>query len=343
MKKLFLLLCAACVVTACSDDENPAVPAPVQLATPDVTYEIVGPHAVVLSWNGVENAAAYSYAIDTQAPERTTETGMRFDPDGRKSCTVTVTALSGDASRFLDSEPCVVTVADIPDDPIVPERFTVDFEAAELGSDGFIWGKDDATEQDDTDYNGNPIRSNIFYGSIYAEKGAEFDTYYTDYGHTYDAWSAFVVSNHTDMETAGYTNDKSVYATTGADGSAQFAVGYYNAWAPENRGVPTVRFASAVTPVSVYVANPTYVYCYFRDEVAAADKPEFKVVATGYDGQTKTGEASIVLAGGTEISEGWRPLDLKDLGRVTRIEFSVVCADAMAPTYLCIDNLAFSE
>ena len=53
------------------------------------------------------------------------------------------------------------------------EARVIDFEGANLGTDGFIWGKGQATEQDDTDWQGQPIRSDIYYGPIYTEKEAQ--------------------------------------------------------------------------------------------------------------------------------------------------------------------------
>ena len=156
--------------------------------------------------------------------------------------------------RFLVTPPLILLAAlafvGCDDDNDGPQIQTIGFEQAALGTDGFIWGKDQATEQDDTDYSGSPIKSNIYYGPVYTEKEAKVYTYYSDYGHTYETWNGFVISNHTDKKTEGYTNDKSVYADGGANGSAQFAAAYYAAWTPENRGVPTIEFATAVAPVS---------------------------------------------------------------------------------------------
>lgn len=56
------------------------------------------------------------------------------------------------------------------------EAWVIDFEGANLGTDGFIWGKGQATEQDDTDWQGQPIRSDIYYGPIYTEKEAQIYT-----------------------------------------------------------------------------------------------------------------------------------------------------------------------
>lgn len=339
MKKLFLLSFALLALAACSDDnDNNVVPSAVKLATPQVTFEIVSAREVKIQWSAVENAASYSYAVDQQAPKTVVATQVTIDPAGQSSCQVTVTALSGDAVLFSDSDPASVTINNIPAEK---QTLTIDFEGADLGADGYVWGKSKATEQDDTDYSGNPIKSNIFYGAIYTEKDAEVYTYYSDYGHTYDSWSAFVISNHTDMQTAGFANDKSVYAESGADGSAQFAVGYYNAWAADGQGIPVIEFAEAVEMESVAIANSTYVYLYFTNDVESAEKPEFKAVVTGYDNGVKTGDAELTLVAGTTLEEGWKTVDLTPLGKVTRVEFSVVCEDVMAPTYLCVDNLTY--
>lgn len=228
--------------------------------------------------------------------------------------------------------------------PTQPEVITIDFEAAELGTDGYIWGKPMATEQDDTDWQGNPILSNLYYGSLYTEADADIWTFFSDSGHTYDTWNGFVISNHTDMQTAGYTNDKSVYATSGANGSSQFAVGFYGAWTAVPHGIPVIHFTTPVTLRSAEVANSTYVYLYFRDDVTTEEKPTFTLVATGYaDDNTQTGQVKLNLVEGTTISEGWQTMDLTRLGSVTKLEFTIECDDTMAPYYFCLDNLTYEK
>lgn len=223
----------------------------------------------------------------------------------------------------------------------LPTSYTVDFEKARLGDDGYIWGKPQAAEQDDTDYSGKPIKSNIFYGAIYAEKDAQIISYYTDYGHTYDTWNAFVISNHTDMETDGFLNDKSVYAASGASGSAQFAVAYYSAWTPGGKGIPSIKFASAVTPLSVAVANTTYTYLYLK----SAGVDDVTVEITGYNCGIETGKVPVRLATKSPetIKSGWETVDLSSLGTVTSIDFAVLSADVMCPTYVAIDDLQYSK
>lgn len=221
---------------------------------------------------------------------------------------------------------------------------TVDFEGANLGEAGFIWGKPQATEQDDTDWQNNPIRSNIFYGPIYAEKDARFWTYYSDNGHEFDSWGSFVVSNRTDKKTEGYTNDTSVYADSGAAYSSQFAVAYQSAGTPGGKGIPTIEFIGGVKPVAVEVANVTYFYLYFMGS-EKAEIVDVKGVITGYNSGVKTGEVSVTLAdkASSTVKSGWETVDLTPLGMVTSITFTMSTTDEMCPAYYAIDNLIYQK
>lgn len=68
------------------------------------------------------------------------------------------------------------------------------------------------------------------------------------------------------------------------DGSAQFAALFYSPDTAEGRGIPTVKFVGGVKPVSVAVANMTYLYLYFKGS-APATLVDVKAVITGYNGR----------------------------------------------------------
>ncbi len=325
--------------TACSDDEKlPSAGEPLQLSAPEVQLVGLPADSIVIRWAAVEHASAYACSIDGGEELTTTGTTHAFYVEPSEQTTnhtVAVRALAG-SSDYTDSEPGRLTVS-------VQALLCLDFEDADLGTEGYIWGKPLATEQDDFDWQGNPIRSNLYFGAIYEEGYAEVWSFYSDSGHTYDAWNGFVVSNHTDTETEGYTNDKSVYAGAGVEGSARFAVGYYGAWtSPAEHGIPAIRFDNPATLRSVAVAHTTYAYRYLAANYEAGAMPEFTVVATGYDEQQKqTGRATVTLAGEDLLEEGWCTMNLSDLTDVTRLEFTVECSDEMAPLYFCIDNLRY--
>ncbi len=239
--------------------------------------------------------------------------------------------------------------SDSNDDEVPGAKTTViDFEGANLGAEGYIWGKPQARLLTDDDAEGETFGAGslFFYDVLYSEDDASIFSFYTDYAGldwNTDTWNGFVISNHTDMTTPGYVNDKSVYATSGADGSSQFAVAYYGAWTGSPYGTPLVRFATAVSPKSIAVANITYFYLYYTQE--AASVADVKGVITGYNGETKSGEVKFVMAdqaSGT-VQSGWETLDLSSLGTVTSMTFTVESEDTMCPYYFAIDNLAYEK
>lgn len=220
----------------------------------------------------------------------------------------------------------------------------MDFEEARLGTDGYIWGKTLASEIDDEDWMGNPIKSLYYYGPLYAQGDAVLMTYFNDFGGMYDVWNGFVVSSCTDRETEGFTNDKSVYAESGDNGSKQFAVAFYSNFTADDEGIPTVRFAGGVRPLSIALANTTYLYLYFKGS-APAPVVDFEAVITGWNSGIKTGEVRVKLADGAAnlVKEGWETVDLSSLGTVTQLTFAVETSDYMAPNYLAVDNLVYQK
>lgn len=233
---------------------------------------------------------------------------------------------------------------------VVPTERVVDFESACLDEAGYLWGKDQAVEltEDDEEANVFGPESLYFYDGIYADGDAVFLSLYSDYkglyGSAYDTWNGFVISDRTDMTTNSYDNDKSVYAESGADGSEQFAVAYYGKWTTPPYGIPTVRFTSAVKPVSVAVANTTLFYLYFKNEAAPAAAVDVKCVITGYNCGVRTGAVEVVLADAAgNVKTGWEQVDLSDLGTVTSLTFTIESTDSMCPYYLAIDNLTYGK
>ena len=96
----------------------------------------------------------------------------------------------------------------------LPASYTVAFEEARLGEDGYIWGKSQAVTlgEDDKEAAFFGVGSKYFFAPIYTEGDAAFQSLYTDYlglyGMAYDSWNGFVISNHTDMSTAGFAMTK---------------------------------------------------------------------------------------------------------------------------------------
>lgn len=233
---------------------------------------------------------------------------------------------------------------------VVPTEQVVDFESACLGEGGYLWGKDQAVEltEDDEEANVFGPESLYFYDGIYASGDAMFLSLYSDYkglyGSACDTWNGFVISKCNDMTTNNLSNDKSVYAESGADGSEKFAVAYYDKWTTPPYGIPTVQFTGAVKPVSVAVANTTLFYLYFKNEAAPAAAADVKCVIAGYNCGVRTGSVEVVLADAAgNVKKGWEQVDLSDLGVVTSLTCTIDTKDSMCPYYVAIDNLTYTK
>lgn len=174
-------------------------------------------------------------------------------------------------------------------------------------------------------------------------------------------WSGgLAVSNYyEDPATASYLTQLSVNTTPspgyGADGSANFVVGY--AYKDES------SYSSFMTPPSVYSTQDTFLpqYCYvtltsytinsltYGDSFASAatEESEFWVVAEGTKADGTTVTARYYLCKDGHIENEWVKFDLTSLGEVEELCFYVQGSDDLSgayglntPGYFALDNLA---
>lgn len=248
---------------------------------------------------------------------------------------------------FLAFAACAFAACSDNDDNAADPTVTLDFESAELGDGGYLWGKPKATQQEDVDWQGNPMLTNIFSGTLYTEEDASVKSYFNDYGGTYDTWYGFIVSNCTDRTTEGYANDKSVYAAGGAGGSKNFAVGYYDSYdSAKGAGIPTIEFQGEVKPLTVALANTTYFYLWFEGS-SKAEVVDAYVIVSGWNKGTKTGEIRVQMADAAlkKVKSGWEVVDLKSLGSVTSLTFTTENDDptGFVPNYFALDDLTYRK
>ncbi len=206
------------------------------------------------------------------------------------------------------------------------------FEDMNLGTQGF--------------YNGSDGKGGFASGNF------RFFTSYTksDYG---DYWSGFAASNKTDVTTAGYTNQYSAITGKGVNGTPNYAVGY-------PFPVSTITLKDTIVS-GLYVTNSTYAYLSMKNGDGFAKKfggesgndPDWLLLTIqGFDSDGKsTGEVSVNLAdfaysnnANDYILNTWKWVDLKKLGRISKLEFSLRSTDnndygMKTPGYFCIDNL----
>ena len=141
----------------------------------------------------------------------------------------------------------------------------------------------------------------------------------------------------------------------GHNGSNNFAVHFgYKDGSQFNmtEELPALSFSDGMARVidHMYVNNICYALnCYLNGNGLTAkidDTDWVKLVATGYDGSAKTGEASIYLCNGPKnIIMDWTKFDLSSLGAVTKVEFNVTGSSDNGygfsqPAYFAYDDVA---
>jgi len=174
----------------------------------------------------------------------------------------------------------------------------------------------------------------------------------------YDYWSGWAYSK--DTNTTGFANQYSAIAGSGADGSANYGIGYNDL---------SLSFAGAVdfTGLGIEVNNTTYAYLSMRDGDGFAKKfgddsategtvetnqaDWFLLSVEGKLSGGSTGSVDFYLAdyrfvdsAQDNIVNVWEFVDLSALGSVDELSFSLSSSDNGAfgmntPSYFAIDNI----
>ena len=220
------------------------------------------------------------------------------------------------------------------------ETVTIDFEDVTLNAEGYWNGSDLSGDPRQEELYGSDVTN--YYGSF--KSGiAYFENKYTE---DWFSWTGFACSSLNDKETATYGNQYSVYVDS--NGTNKFAVAY----ADGNPAIFKFEDNKEKEIKSVQVANSTWTYLSVKngDDMATAFEPGdwLKVTFTGYDNANKkTNIREFYLAdyrnGKNYICEEWTNVDLAPLGKVNRIEVSVLSSDdgKFIPAYACLDNLVY--
>lgn len=222
---------------------------------------------------------------------------------------------------------------------------TVDFEDLPLPAvDTFYTGADEAGFFETQD---------VTFGNFYEE---------TSWGYS---WSGFAYSNMTDETTAGFDNQYSAFAGSGANGSEKYAI-YYS--------TDTVTFNNfAVSFGNVAITNTTYAGISMRDGDAFAKQfgspngadgePDgtegedyFFVTIYGWDQQWGLVDTTVIyLADYRSADENdhyilkeWGNFDLSNLDGSKYLTFNLTSSDVgewgmNTPAYFAMDNLEYVE
>lgn len=247
-------------------------------------------------------------------------------------------------------------------DPVEPyvisfESLT-DFNGNALSfTDGTVWGKPyakDATYDFGEGWSNDDryVPYKMFHGLLFSDTAgvADFGSYYDNgaqwgYGE-FDVWNGFAVSKNCDntAEISDLSNQFSVWASGGANGTETFAVVYspdLNWIDPMGNGtpymIPTIEFRTECEVLSFWVANSTYAYPY---KSTFADNATLKLTVTAYLGDEQVGTQEVELIGVSEKIEEWTEVECSFGGKVDKLTFIVKCPeDDYFPTYFCLDEI----
>lgn len=217
----------------------------------------------------------------------------------------------------------------------------------------------------------NVLGNNTHWGGAGSgESGFTSGDAYFSHNDSGYAWDGFVYSNRTDTTTPGHTNQFAAITGAGAQGSANYGIGYVPIdWQSGTYDpIPqTVSFGAVTgedynTTISgAYITNTTYAYLSMRDGDTFAkkfggdsgnDADYFKLMIKGIDELGKyTGTVDFYLAdfrfadnSQDYILNDWTWVDLSGLGDVVGLEFSMESTDTGAygmntPAYFAMDNV----
>ncbi len=173
-------------------------------------------------------------------------------------------------------------------------------------------------------------------------------TFSNTYNTTWNSWSGFSYSNHNNIDSAGYSNQYSVYTAT-PNTNGTFAICYVS-------GTPSMTFYTPVRPCSADFALSTIAYKCMQNGDGWAKKFEagdwYKITITAHDRNENTRTLDVYLAdfrnGKSLLTDNWTSIDLSSLGdTVSKLTFEASSSDMgqfgiNTPAYFCIDNIVYA-
>lgn len=220
---------------------------------------------------------------------------------------------------------------------VLPRILTIDFENLTLGSNNY-WNGSDGT------------------GSF----SSGIANFKNNYDATFMYWEGMSYSNMHDTETAGYSNQYSVFNKD--NGENKFSVYYYMMM-----NDPAIEFTNnqLIKVQTIDICNSTYTALSMKNGdtfskkfggATGNDKDFLKVTIEGYDLSGKViSSLDLYIAdfrsdNNSEdyIIDGWKKVDISSLGAVNKIGFKFDSSDKgdwgiNTPCYMCLDNITYYE
>ena len=199
--------------------------------------------------------------------------------------------------------------------------------------------------------------NNEWNGEFYGDDDAYFESsFYTntieficEYNKNIVDYSGFGLSRVFISKGAEYDKRLAANSEKGLTGDV-FALFHNNPDIEADKHIAfTMPQNGTCTPVYCLVNNTKLVADMVAEYNSEHETPiEVKLTATGYNGDTKTGSAEILLAGPAEKGEAkdsivstWTQFDLSKLGTIEYIRFDMSFSDesqTSIPEYFCLDN-----
>lgn len=166
-------------------------------------------------------------------------------------------------------------------------------------------------------------------------------------------WNGGIVcSAKNDTVTAGYNNQYSVIAGSGAFKSRHYGVVY----SPGSFTCPA-NAEGSYSIKSIMVTNSTYAFLDMKNGTPGVSKvfttgDWFKVIIKGFKSKVQTNSVDVYLAdfrnGKNIMLKSWEKVDISSLGQVDSVAFNFDSSDTGSygintPTYVCIDNIEFTQ
>jgi len=196
--------------------------------------------------------------------------------------------------------------------------------------------------------------------SLSGKFGDEVITLPNNYNTQWNSWTGFSISNKTDSLTRGVQNQYSSITGSGADNSAQYAIGFAS---PTTKIFLKENFRGS-TIFSLSISNNTYTYYSLKEGdsfakkfggISGDDPDYYGLVIYGYfKGQKSKDSIEVTLADyrfdnndKDYIHKKWQKIEMKILGPVDSLEIKAISTDVgmfgiNTPTYFCIDNIRTS-
>ena len=193
------------------------------------------------------------------------------------------------------------------------------------------------------DYLQNGVFNTWLFGT--SDQSVRFGSYWS-YSSMGDYWGGFVLSGtfNAGLDSFDYANQFTVWADKGANASSICAVGYVDTYSG-GYAVPTMELSSAREVGYCHLA-PSAMLATYTPMAVSMDQFWFKVIVTGYLGQTEVGTVDCLLTDHGVTASGWTKVDLSRLGKVDRLTFTIDSNDAgewgvNAPAYFGLDEIGF--